>query len=1836
VSTDNDKKNDQVGGDWDTALEEWDESPLVPALADDKTPAPPGTSSTPATSEAASATPTVRPPEAPLPYDSEDEDDECTVVGEIPPELLADSVRGLGSASGLGQIFGRGSQPTIPADDEAEPEGAEVDFEDDSQVFTSAPTVGGRKGPDTKPPSRPEVIREEVVDGDMFDPFADLRDEIEPSPKPKAARPQPPPAPTFSKAEEPPAPSADATPVPDADSTPLPGDEASSFPVPSLEIDEISAEGPKLLEPGERHYDQDEVTEVFASDEAVDKLVARGAATAVEPAKIEADPGVPRSVAPPPPTPAKPQWPDERDAVAHLLERDQRSAWESRAAWLAEEAASRQDDTERARIMLAVSEMCAMLGDDEKGVAVAQAVRELDGDNPLAHRQARYAMVRERRWFDVLGELDAEARTAPTPEAKVHAVLMTAQLVERLNNDQERSAKLLDLASRILPSDPRPYVSKLVRRLNDEEGKSPDVRWPDEPAIAPLAKGASVVAKLRKASDGVAGPDEEISEYEAIPRAKAALRAFDTTAAARALRALESVRGMGGGATWLAASLAGQRAESRAQSMDWFDKLGAGPHAAVAQRLMALRAVESNDVEAMTKATSVPGATTFSPADRVALAALFHKDPAAADSFVAMLLGEEKTAALGAAARAALTPVSSQSARQRIEAACSIGGPAARAMLALARGIAADASRSDITERVEALRDARPDSRVGRLLDVDNAIAAGAPGKLIEQLSAWGDGGDGSAERDRALAAGLVAELLGDKERAQAEYERAIRLDPTHEGSLRSLGALDRAGHVERLVELAGQTGDDSRGAILALEAALRVGPAEAEEYLTLLRRAQELDPSLPFSAVLGERLARSRGDVDGVLDWLRTRRESSEDSVAAAYDACREAMLMVERDASFAATLVEQATRARPSDFALRALYERFVEGRPEDWVAWRVERAEEAEGVEKARLLLEAALECERRGLVDDAAKLAQAASEHGAGQLAGQCLARCELAGASTSALTDQLMAKVREDDLPAELRREVHERLAELDELGRRDLASALLWHRSILEESPRHLPSLRRIEHAYVGSGRDDDLEPIASELVHALEGPEVDGHAVVASRIRLRESSWADLAELCKVAAAQPNPSLWSLRKMFAHARIGGDDVAIAQTAKLLSQRCDTEIESATLLVQAAQALARLGENDEASQLLQMALEREPNFVQAHLDLVDVLERTGEHARAAEELETLARKSGVEEHRVELWYRGARIWLDHVKDAARGRRALEEASDINVAYEDVFEKLRAIYTDAGDATELAGLLERRLEAITDPEERVEMEVLRGRALADVGEVGGAKQALAAALDARPDHVPALEAFADVCAKEEDWSGAEQAYIRLARLVPDTERQAAIYRQLGTIYIEYIPDFERAEAALREVLKRDADDVEAQARLVDVFRETGDAEKAIELCSTLLEQAQTPEDKRVRTIQLALIHEQVEGDVKKAQGMLERIHKQAPSAVVSLRALAQFHQRQGNDAALEKLLERASTDAGRALRTGRFNRDLFSVLETVASLKGDEAGAEVSRAAIAALEGDESKPLISVGANACSVDLDDVIAPPLMDASLRALLKRVGSVLDEAFPMDLKSVRATSLPPTSGDLEHAVVSVAAAIGLQGLEVLVSPALGPTCVPIKSNPPTIVLGSALVTTEETAVRDFLLLRALKIVQTRGCVLSRTAPIDLLPLVAAMIKTFAPSFEPSGVDARRFSESMQKLSAFKPATSDPDTAALALEFAGGLDNRASTLNVAVNGWGDRAALLAQGYLTVALQAIAWAGGHPSGPPAGGRERLTWIGRNAEARDLIVFVASDSYGEARNRLGQ
>ncbi|WP_437335920.1 hypothetical protein [Sorangium sp. So ce394] len=1582
--------------------------------------------------------------------------------------------------------------------------------------------------------------------------------------------------------------------------------------------------------------------------------------------------GPPRSSAPArapeslPPLPSIPPpasvFDAEQDASAILVQSQQRDVWAARAAWLRAEAELIEDPTSRARALLPVAELYVMAGEDATARAIAAEARELAPSLIFAHRQLRGLLMREGDLPAALDALEAETRILGTPAARCHNLVLGAELSRISLADPDGAHKRLELAARMHPADPRPHVQRFCEALaapdSDAQGSAiAKFRLPDAPELAPLAAACAQVAAHRGALRPARGRAAPATPYEALLRARAHLRAGDLS---EGLASLEPLRGtsLAPGVAWLTAALSAARKETRPAALGALRAVAAGSHAGQARRALAAQAIELGDAAAAREATLDDG-DAFSPADRIVLSALAGGSAGEIEPWLDALADDPDFAPLSAAASAALSDAGGSAAQAPAPRGVRApGGPSARAAAVLGRALSREAvpaeggiDASDAFSRaVVTYGDTAPESPLFRALSLELDLDGDRGARVARAVAALREV---ASERDSALAAAVIAEIAGDQRAAMSDLDRARGADPQHEGAARARAAQESGvGAARILAEHALTLEEGPRAAVLVTEAAIRLLDAgDNEEGERLLSRAAQIDPKLPVALHLGERSARARVDRDGLLEWLRTRRESATDPLERAHDLVREALLVAEADPASAASLLETAHRSRPQDIGLRELFERLAPEPPADRASWRAERATElmralhpggeapAEGddraatsVEAARLALEAALEFERAGDLGQAAASARQAIAAGDDALAPIALYRAAVAGHGAGELVDALIPRAREAADAAE-RLEIYERLAELDELGRGDPGNALLWRRSILEETPHHLPTLRRVASYLIGEGRDEELEPIALEIARVLDGPEAIAHALLSARLRLRVLPWEETLEPVQIAYRNEPRGIWALRQMAAHARAKADHALAIEADRQLIERTDRPSEAAALSVRAAKDALLAGSIEDAVAFFRHAITLVPHYLVAHLDLADALERGGDAAAAAAALESAAGASVGSEGRAHSLYAAAVLWQDKVQNAARARDVLEAVATVDPSYADVFSRLRAIYVAEGARAELAALLERRLDAVTDPEERVEMEVLRGRALADVGDVAAAKRALAAALDANPDHVEALSAFADVCAGEGDWAGAEQAWIRLARLVPDPDKQIAIYLRLGELYDEHLPNAERAELAYQEILKRAPGDVSARERLVALYKRAGDGARALEQQNLLINAAETPEQKCRRTAELAEIYESM-GDMKKAEATLLTARKTWPKDDFALGALARYYQRTDQASAAGVLLDRALADARRALNTGRFEPYLFSTVATVAELRGRAGASRIARATVAALDGRDAA-MGGAGNAAGAARLDVHLAPELMTAAFRELLLKTGPLLDAAVPFDLDSIRATPLPPQHADITDLARGVGAAYGLPNLQVYVTAALGAVCVPASSSPPKIVLGQPLVASPRDDVRLFLIHRAVKILQTNASAFSRTAPIDLWPLLAAYLKALTPSWTPQGADAGRLREYQGRIERVTTGGLDPKLGVLAADVIGSIGNRASTLNTAINGWGNRAAFLAVGDLSIALTGIAWSGGHTNAPPAGGKDRVTWIGRNAEARDLIVFAVSDGLAEAREQLG-
>ncbi len=1791
--TDSDKKSPLDDFDWDAALAEWDKKPFSPEVEAEKKDAgappapagekkpplyrPPMKTTDPASSQIAAPPLPPRPqPIAPKP--------------PLPP-------MGLGrKRGGLGPLFSRpGDAKRTPGEEESdidvllEEPAARKRFraeDDDEGVVTSAVDVETSVGDidEALQAVAAEQPPPEVPEGEMFDPFSE--------PPKEMPTVHPPPMLDAHRAPQPTSPAFDEV-MPEAA---VPSSSPARAPIIT------TSEAPESIEPIESDAPEARVQSITSEVEEVSDFEAPQLPSIAPPVVAEID--------------------DERPA-ASWLDEETIASLRARAIWLEAEARNVVDKIGSAKTLLSVSELRAIVGDADEARQLAEEAKGLASHLPLVHRQLRGLGPRDPS--AVVESLDDELRHSPSPAGKLHATIYAAQAVAA-GGDDEAAAKRYDVAARIAPSDARALLSRALRALMKGELTNAALKLPDAPELVGLSTALSSALRARGVDSRVAG-DQGGGALDTLGRARASLEKGDVAGAVDRLGELAATQpGAEGtepvlarGARWIAAALASVRAPTRRRAAELLETLSKGGDE-LAPRALAARAIELGDAEAASRAISAGGA--FSPADRVTLAALLGFTSERDEHDTTALMNDE-----GGAALAAATVRKGDDATHATYLQRTAGAATSRAAVRVGRMLAA--GTSDLDSAADAAESHAP--AFSRALRIESARRGERHEEIVAALASWGGGG-----AQRALAAGLVAERAQLMPRAAASYRAVLEVDPSSEAAARAAATLDEPSALpETLRAIAAHATEPVRAALLKLEAALRA-PEDAAAELASMEEINALAPQLPFATFLAQRVARRAGDEAAVVHWLRERQKATSDPLERALDLCREAWLIADSDAAGASERLEEAHRSRPDDVALRELYERLSANPLTDRAAWREQRARSATGPAHDLLLIEAAYEHERGGDPASALAAAKVADNDGKGsRLARIALERAELLAGDAARLADELLALARTAETVDE-RREAYERLADLDATARNDPASALLWHRSILEESPAHKPSLRHVEHALLNERRDDELEPVLAQIARALDGTgsECSGHAEVGARFRMRAGDWDGTREYADLGAKQPVPATWALRLRNAHARAKADDPALLDSTLALLEAASRPIEVATLSLRAAEAAMRDGDLERAETLVVRATTTDPADVAAWKLLAELRGKRGDHVGSGEAYESLARTSGAEEHRLAAWFVAGCAFSDHeAKDDARAITAFEQAAAINVSYKDLFQRLSKLYAQKGARAELASLLERRIATVLDPEERVSLEVDRGKALLEADDFDAAKEAYEAALALQPDHVGALTAMGELCNVKKDWEGAEQVWVRLARLLATPEEQLAAYRRLGDLYSDHLNNLSRAEVALREVLKRAPDDVDARERLVEIYKKQNDAARALEIQQELIASAQDPEAKRKRLIGLSAIHETASRDLRKAEQTLEAVRREFPTDVGVLRALAEFYIRHKQTPAVNILLDRAAGDARRAFAQGRFTVPLFETMVTVYELRGKQDAARVVAATLAAFNGDPS-PLGGGEGRAFDPRLDELLAPDMIGPAARTLLARTGHALDAATMLDPRAVKATAMPQGEPIARLAAgMAQAANIG-QGVQVFVSSQLGHQCVATgDARQPALAVGDGFAALPDL-VRTFLMLRAFKLMQVRGSAFSRASPAEVPVIVAAWLRAYAPSYAPPGIPPPAIADATRRLQPALPKP-EPDLGLAALEVAGSIGPQLGLLGGSVLAWANHTALLGIGDIGAALDAVAYGHGPRGDNPPPPAERAAWISRTPEAKDLVAFSVSDGYTEARTRLG-
>jgi len=807
-----------------------------------------------------------------------------------------------------------------------------------------------------------------------------------------------------------------------------------------------------------------------------------------------------------------------------------------------------------------------------------------------------------------------------------------------------------------------------------------------------------------------------------------------------------------------------------------------------------------------------------------------------------------------------------------------------------------------------------------------------------------------------------------------------------------------------------------------------------------------------------------------------------------------------------------------------------------------------------------------------------------------------------------------------------RRHAYGQLAEID-AERGQAGAALLWWQTISEEWPSEPDALLAQEEALERSLDLEGLRKVRARLVDALPAPEADAYRLVLAASALGRLDLRAAERQLEPLLEREPPNLLALRVLEAASPEPDDDAALLKAEVGLLPLLTSDLDQLACLHEAAMAAVRLGRTSVAARYIEQARELRPLDFLTELFAYYLLDDDEPVARA-EALERVAQAANVPTHAADLWRTAGLSWK-RAGDAAKAAECWERCLGLAPADDGAFSALARLYEETSAPSQLADLLERRLQLDLAAPEELKLELELGHLWIELGAAAKAKTLLEGTLARHPHDVVVLRLHAELAGELGDHRAAEQSLASLATNLESGPERTAVYRALGRLYDKHFGALEKAMDAYQAALAADETDLDLLRTLVSVYARLGLAERATQLQTELIQKVPLPDDKRREALELARLYEDVAEDPVRAGATLERTRRAWPLDQAVLSAMAQFYQRHGDQERARLLVEQTGVEARHKLETGKLDAGLLATLAVVADLSGKPQSRDAISAARSAYLG-EAGGFAAVGPKALDPALDDLLAPPVLIAPLRQLIRKTSAALDAAFPIDLAPLDAKL--QTEGAIIPRLVRICEELDQPVPDVFVSPALGSRAVPLTTKPLRLIVGAELEELPEDCI-DYLLARAVKLQQLGAGALARSRTEDAWPMIVALMSIFAPNYRPQGVDQRKILQARALVEQGLARTGyEPDVPGLVLETIGALRRQTEGLAEAPRLLVNRSAMLLAGGPGAALVAMSFGDKKPL--PDGGPSRYRWIDAHAEAKDLLLFCTSDECATAIARV--
>ncbi|MBK8260921.1 MAG: tetratricopeptide repeat protein [Nannocystis sp.] len=437
---------------------------------------------------------------------------------------------------------------------------------------------------------------------------------------------------------------------------------------------------------------------------------------------------------------------------------------------------------------------------------------------------------------------------------------------------------------------------------------------------------------------------------------------------------------------------------------------------------------------------------------------------------------------------------------------------------------------------------------------------------------------------------------------------------------------------------------------------------------------------------------------------------------------------------------------------------------------------------------------------------------------------------------------------EQDL--EVRAKVLQNLAEVQEVGLRDVTASIASYRRVLEVNPESIIALDALARLHESQGQAEELVEVLRRRADLMDDP--------ARAIALRKR----IGQVQDTALHSPGAAITTYRDILAMDASDRDALvalerlylagnAIPEYLEILEAQLDVtndHHEQISIYEKMARALVELaGDPLRATEVLEKVLlldaGRAPTYRQLE-ELYTKLEKWSEL------VETYRRHvDAAPDHRakIELLQAMAQVYEKQIQDIDRAIETHSEILELDPNHYDSALKLSQLQERIEDWRAAIKTLERLVSLARDPGQRVEHLTRLGEVLLNkLGDAGPAEMRLTQALEVEPGHVPALVGLAELYKSRRDWLKAARNLEMAAECARNKLEKTNYAAEAGFVFYEELDDRPRATALFAKVLDLDPEHVRSGKVLSQIYFEDKKFEAADPIFDMLTRKVETLE------------------------------------------------------------------------------------------------------------------------------------------------------------------------------------------------------------------------------------------------------------------------------------------------------------------------------------------------------------------------------------------------------